>query len=74
MQKIPGVLKQSRNKCDYIYSFPHFTTVNLLANLILLLNYYEFDIFFHSRPYIIVKKQKPAVTNKHMEELAQGYR
>ncbi|KAJ7415330.1 DNA-directed RNA polymerase III subunit RPC2 [Pitangus sulphuratus] len=26
------------------------------------------------RPYIIVKKQKPAVTNKHMEELAQGYR
>ncbi|KAM7116694.1 DNA-directed RNA polymerase III subunit RPC2 isoform 4-T4 [Molossus nigricans] len=26
------------------------------------------------RPYIIVKKRKPAVTNKHMEELAQGYR
>ncbi|XP_048688146.1 DNA-directed RNA polymerase III subunit RPC2 isoform X3 [Caretta caretta] len=26
------------------------------------------------RPYIIVKKQKPAVTDKHMEELAQGYR
>nr|XP_034983724.1 DNA-directed RNA polymerase III subunit RPC2 [Zootoca vivipara] len=26
------------------------------------------------RPYIIVKKQKPAVTGKHMEELAQGYR
>ncbi|KAL0610895.1 DNA-directed RNA polymerase III subunit RPC2 [Plecturocebus cupreus] len=26
------------------------------------------------KPYIIVKKQKPAVTNKHMEELAQGYR
>nr|XP_033807945.1 DNA-directed RNA polymerase III subunit RPC2 isoform X2 [Geotrypetes seraphini] len=26
------------------------------------------------RPYIIVKNQRPAVTNKHIEELSQGYR
>ncbi|XP_067835324.1 DNA-directed RNA polymerase III subunit RPC2, partial [Heptranchias perlo] len=26
------------------------------------------------RPYIIVKNGKPAVTNKHIEELSQGYR
>lgn len=37
-------------------------------------NFFADLIFFHSRPYIIVKKRKPAVTNKHMEELAQGYR
>ena len=30
--------------------------------------------FSPSRPYIIVKNSQPAVKNKHIEELSQGYR
>lgn len=50
MQRLPGVLRQSRHQFDYVSSFLHFTVVNLLADLILLLNYYEFAVCFFSIP------------------------
>ncbi|RXM33388.1 DNA-directed RNA polymerase III subunit RPC2 [Acipenser ruthenus] len=43
---------------------------HLLDNLDIL----QMQLDIITRPYIIVKKGNPAVTNKHIEELTQGYR